>query len=188
MARQPTARAHFAHEDRTSVLRLEGAVRYAVARPLAAFLDSTVAIEPTETMVCDLRDVTFLDSTALGLVARAGRLTLSRSGRRAVLVCPDNDVARVLRSAALDVLFVFVTEPPVALPAALTEVPIGATTCDDGAASGPSGDASFGRTILEAHRDLSALSERNREEYRDVITALETELAARAACHADGEE
>jgi len=170
MTGETTPRVLFGRSDRAAVLRLEGPVRYTTSRALRAFVDDTLAGAPTELFVVDLRGTTFVDSTGLGLIARVGRLALARSGRRAVIVSPETDVMTVLRSAALDVLFVIVEEPPGDLPAELAEVALGPLKGD--------ADGSAGRVILEAHRDLSALSEKNHDAYRDVIAALEAELAS----------
>lgn len=164
-------RAFFAHSDGMAVLRLEGPVRYTTARALRAFVDEALARDPLERLFVDLRATTYVDSTGLGLIARMGRLALSRSGRRAVIVSPDTDVLTVLRSAALSVLFVMMEEPPLELPTELEEIPLGATEKADR-------DGNLGRVILDAHRDLAALSSKNRDEYRDVIAALEAELAS----------
>ena len=170
MVGETIPRALFASNERMAVLRLEGPVRYTTARALRSFIDCAFLREPTELVVLDLRATTFVDSTGIGLIARAGRLALQRSGRRAVILSLETDVMTVLRSAALDVLFAVVEEPPGELPSELAEIPLGPTIVDaDGAA---------GRVILEAHHDLAALSEKNGDEYRDVIAALEAELAA----------
>ena len=168
MTGQTVPRALFGRSDRTAVLRLEGPVRYTMALALRAFVDDALARAPAELVVVDLRATTFVDSTGLGLIARLGRLALSRSGRRAVIVSGETDVMTVLRSAALDVLFVVVEEPPGELPSELAEVPL----------LPPKGEAdAVGRVILDAHRDLAGLSKKNHDEYRGVIAALEVELA-----------
>jgi anti-anti-sigma factor len=155
------------------VLHLEGALRYPVARALRAFVDGTLATTDADAFLVDLRATTFVDSTGLGLLARVARQSLSRCGRRAVLVCPENDVAVTLRSAGFDELCAMVEDSPLDAPPTLEEIPLPIDAGDGGA---------LGRVILEAHRDLSALSTRNREEYAAVIAALEADLArARAA-------
>lgn len=169
MTSETLPRARFGHSDRTAVLRLDGPIRYTVAGPLRSFLDDALARDPLELVVVDLRATTFVDSTGLGLLARVGRLALSRSGRRAVIVSAETDVMTVLRAAALDVLFVVVEDPPVGLPSELADVPLGP--------AGAEADT-VGRAILDAHRDLAALSERNQDTYREVIATLEAELAA----------
>jgi anti-anti-sigma factor len=160
------ARASFGHVQGVSVLRLAGQIRFVTARALRHFVDDFIAHDDGDGMLIDLRAVELLDSTALGLLARIGRDSLTRRGRRAVIVCPDNDVAICLRSAAFDELFVILDEYPYVDTTPLVDVPLDA----------PDGEPELGRVILDAHRDLARLSERNLDVYRDVIAALEAEL------------
>ena len=161
----PTARAFWGTAEDAAVLRLSGALRYPVASALRGVVD-TIATTHVETFVIDLRETSYVDSTALGVLARIARASLAHSGRRAVIVCPDNDVATTLRSAAFDDLCVMVDDPPCDAPS-LAELPL---AIDDGE------HGVLWRVILDAHRDLSSLSERNRDEYASVIAALEDEL------------
>jgi anti-anti-sigma factor len=169
MGSPSTAQAFYGRTDRTALLELHGAIRYSVARALRGVIDDVIAHAEADQVVLDLRQVNFMDSTGLGVIARIGRRTLERRGRRAVIVCPDNDVARSLRSAALDILFALVPDLPFTEPPALAEVGLESTPSANA-------EATLGRIVLDAHRDLGALSEKNRDEYRDVIAALEADL------------
>jgi anti-anti-sigma factor len=153
------------------VLRLAGQIRFVTVGGLRRFVDEVVAREDADGVTIDLRDVAVIDSTGLGLLARIGSASLRRCARRAVIVCPDNDVAICLRSAAFDELFVMLDEYPYEDDAPLAEVSL--EPRESGAA-----EPHLGRVILDAHRDLACISERNREVYRDVIAALEAELRA----------
>lgn len=169
---EPDLRAFVARNDTTTLLRLEGPLRYSCAGPLRRVVDRlTDADELGDVFILDLRATTFIDSTCLGLITRAGRLALTHCGRRAVIIAPKHDIMTVLLSAALDVLFVMVDEPPGDAPADLVAVQLAPWT-------GAGAPGALGRVVLDAHRDLAALSEKNRDEYRDVIAALEADLAA----------
>ncbi len=165
---RPAARAFHGSVDGASVLRLSGPVRFMVARALRRIVDDVIAHDDGGGVAIDLRTVDVIDSTALGLLARIGSASLRRRGRRAVLICPDNDVATCLRSAALDELFVMLDEYPYDDSVPLAEI----------ALEMPAGGAEpeLGRLILDAHRDLARISERNLAVYGDVIAALEADL------------
>jgi anti-anti-sigma factor len=169
------ARAFFGRADETLVLRLFGPIRFRSVRELRRFVDDVVAHDGggDDGVSLDLRGVDMIDSTGLGLLARVGRLSLEQRGRRAVIVCPDNDVATSLRSAAFDQLFLMLDEYPYRDSAPFTEI---ALEPPDG---GSAGEPELGRMILDAHRDLAAISERNLEVYRDVIAALEADLGGK---------
>jgi anti-anti-sigma factor len=152
------------------VLALEGRVHYAFTARLKTLFDELGERLQDETLLIDLRALEAIDSTGMGLLARLGRAALAR-GRRAVLVCSNEDVSICLRSAAFDELFVFLEHWPFDEALPLAEVPLGA---------GEWTPEQVGRVMLEAHRDLASLSEKNRQSFADVISALEAECEATA--------
>ena len=110
----------YGHRDQLSWLSFEEAIKYTECRELKAFLDSVVLPEMGDTMVIDLRGVPSIDSTGLGLLASIGRHSLSHFSRRAVILCPEGQVAQCLRAMQFDKLFTLtdVLEPPEELPLA----------------------------------------------------------------------
>jgi hypothetical protein len=121
-----------------------------------------------DTVLIDLRELLLIDSTGMGLLARIGRATLETRGRRAIIVCASPDIVTCLRGAAFDTLFVLVDEYPFAPEPELSEVRL------DGRVH--AAERALGQAVLDAHRDLATLSERNRREFGEVVTALEREL------------
>jgi anti-anti-sigma factor len=162
--------AYYGHVEDTCVLRLTGPIRFVAAQALRQFVDDVIAQEDYGSVLIDLRGVDAIDSTGMGLLARVGRASLRARARRAAIVCPDNDIAACLRSAAFDELFVMLDAYPFEERATvLEEVPLDALGCQS---------EGLGRVILDAHRDLASVSDRNLDAYRDVIAALEADLRA----------
>lgn len=147
---------------------LEGRVHYAFTARLRTLFDELAGRLHNETLLVDLRLLEAIDSTGMGLLARLGRASLRR-GRRGVIVCSNDDVSICLRSAAFDELFVFLGEWPFEESMPLGEVPLG---------GGDWSPEQLGKVMLEAHRDLASLSERNRQSFAAVISALEAECEA----------
>jgi anti-anti-sigma factor len=175
MALQQRPEAYYGHIEQTLILALKGQVRYMTARVLRTFMDDLLARENSDTIVIDLRELEFIDSTGMGLLARLGRFTLAH-GRRSVIVCTVPDVMTTLRSAAFDTLFILVDQWPLEGEARLLEVPL------DGREIIPD---VMCQVMLEAHRDLASLSEENEQIFAGVIAALESELErkSRATLH-----
>ena len=166
---EPTmATAYYGQLTDTSVLRLAGQIRYTLARRLRAFVDDVIAPAGCNTVFIDLRLVDFIDSTGLGMVARIGRLTLESRGRRAAIVVAPGDVEVTLRSAGFDELFVMLAEFPYDPGVGLREIPLVDLAL--------SHDNQMGHLILDAHRDLAAVSEESRVTFRQVIDSLEADL------------
>ena len=148
----------YGHHDQLSWLCLEGVVRYTEARKIRAFLDDVVIPQVSDTTVIDLRDVVSVDSTGLGLLAHLGRSCLERFSRRAVILCPEGQVAQTLRAMQFDKLFTMTPklEPPDELelePVTLDRTP-------------PQGLAAV---MLGAHRELCDVDERNRARFSRII-------------------
>lgn len=166
MATMQAPRAFYGFQNQVLVVALRGHVGYVAIRTLRAFIDALLAREHPDTIILDLRELDAIDSTGMGLLARLGRLTLQR-GRRAVLVCAVEDVMLCLRSAAFDTLFIMVDKWPFDEEPGLTEVPLETAGLDPDI---------LGPFILEAHRDLAALSEANQQAFGRVISALAGDL------------
>jgi anti-anti-sigma factor len=162
------AKAYYGQLHSTSVLKLVGQIRYTLARRLRAFVDDVIAQAGCDAVFIDLREVDFIDSTGLGMVARIGRLTLESLGRRAAILVAPGDVEVTLRSAGFDELFVMLAELPYDPGVDLREIPL--------ADFATSHDNQLGHVILDAHRDLAAISEESRETFRQVIDSLEADL------------
>ncbi|MFJ8057572.1 STAS domain-containing protein [Streptomyces sp. NPDC096142] len=111
----------------TTVLELHGEVDVLTGPPLSARLDTLTAI-PHPDLVLDLRSVSFIDCTGLGVLCRAQHRTGARGGRFR-LVTGDAGFLRILRHAQLGGVF----EIHARLPKALTAEP---TSGDASAAAG----------------------------------------------------
>ena len=151
----------YGHRDQLSWLSFEEAIKYTECRQLKAFLDQVVIPEMGDTMVIDLRDVPSIDSTGLGLLASIGRHSLENFSRRAVILCPENQVAQCLRAMQFDKLFTLTAslDPPEEIALA----PVAPPRPGEGLAS----------VMLGAHKELSGVDERNRHRFHDVVEELE---------------
>ncbi len=168
MAILHTPRVFVGQVENTPVLALKGVVHYVNVAALRKVVDDLLARKVGDTVILDLRQLSSIDSTGLGLLAHVGRATL-RGGRMAVIVCSSPDLLRCLHSVAFDTMFIVVDEWPEATEPVLQEMSL---ENDDPSTS------FLGRSVLAAHRELAELSEQNRRSFADVIAALEAELQA----------
>ena len=161
---------HACH-DGIHVLRLLGEVRYPLAPALDAWLRRLLEGPAPAGFVIDLSATEAIDSTHLGLLARLSTRLRQAGTPRASIVTTQPDITEVLLSMGFDEEFQLVGED--GRPGAETDsetVPAGESELDE---------AALNRTLLDAHRALIELSERNREAFADVVAALELEQAAR---------
>jgi anti-anti-sigma factor len=157
----------YAHQDQLSWLCFEGAIRYTQARELKAFLERVVLPDMGDTTVIDLREVESVDSTGLGLLASIGRYSLARLSRRAVILCPEGSVAQCLRAMKFDKLFTLTDA--LEEPAELALAQVAALPTDD--------KGTLASVMLDAHRELSEVDERNKQELIEVVGELEQSVA-----------
>lgn len=180
----PDGRITHAERDGLHVLRYYGRVNYTLAPAIERFVEPFFGDHPLRGIVFDLRDATLLDSTNLGLLARMADRARRTHEARCMIVSNNEDIDDVLFSMGFEETFDIVhdVEPgdgqgdgPIqertarALDSATeaeTEIEI----------SEPSQDE-LRRTMLEAHRALCALNERDRAEFQDVVSMLEAEAA-----------
>lgn len=158
-----------ARVDGVHVLRIEGEVRYTIAPVVERFLDRLFARAAVGSVLVDLTDATFLDSTMLGVVARiAGRMRALHNAKPTI-VCKSGDILTLLRSMGFDQVFDVVSGASSGARGALPVV---------AAADGSSPEArELARTVLDAHRTLAAMNPQNEAVFHDVVEMMERELA-----------
>ncbi len=151
------------------VLRFQGEIGYVLGPDVQRFVDGLFTGAPPRGFVLDLRETTHIDSTNLGLLASIANRMRERGGPRVTLVSNRDDINEILFNMGFDEVFDIVpdTAPP---PSDHRTLPV--TTADR---------ASLGRTMLDAHRTLMALNERNRQEFADVVSLLESQQESQAS-------
>lgn len=196
-----------AEHDGLHVLRYYGRVDYTLAPAIERFVEPFFGGPPLRGIVFDLRDATLLDSTNLGLLARMADRASKMHGARCMIVSNHEDINDVLYSMGFEEIFDIVhdVEPGGDLrPANGQRAGVGvgdALPARDhraAAAVQPQSDDEIGsqtepetaieivqpspdelrKTMLEAHRALCALNDRDRAQFQDVVTWLEAESTA----------
>ena len=144
------------------VLRYSGAVNYTLAPALQRFLEQLIHEGSVSGLVFDLTAAESLDSTNLGLMARANEQVRDTGAASSVIVSNNEDIDVVLRSMGFDQCFEL-------LPAC-SAAPNGSA---ESVASWALSAVELQRTMLEAHRALVRLSEAGRLEFEPVVACLE---------------
>lgn len=163
MAESNTGKVLYAVHQGIYVLKLIGEVRVSLCATLDSFIETLFNDTRLHSVLIDLSEADMIDSTALGLLAKIAIQSSKRLNQKPCIISPRPDVSRVLDSMGFEKVFNIVHEIPVKSPR-MSEVP--AVPC------------SLGDTcnrVLEAHRILMEMNEKNRETFRDVVAALEEE-------------
>jgi anti-anti-sigma factor len=143
----------YAEKDGFHVLRYVGRANYMLAPGIKRFIDELVTHGGISGLIFDLTQAEHLDSTNLGLMARAAERIRNSGGPRSLIVSTSEDINCVLRSMGFDQIFNIVHE-------LRTETP---------------SQEQVRQTMVEAHRTLMGLSDAGRLQFRDVVACLESE-------------
>lgn len=162
----PEGQVTYAARDDCNLLRYFGRIDYTMAPAIEQFVSHLSEAKKRLPFVFDLREARLLDSTNLGLLARAAEQVRQSCGCRCNIVCTAQDIKDVLLSMGFDEVFEIVPEHP-ACQAHESEDVITGKAIDQ---------VELLRTMLDAHRTLMGLNEKDREEFKDVVSMLEAEM------------
>jgi anti-anti-sigma factor len=156
--------------DGVHVLRFVGDVRYPLSPSLDHFLQNLFSREEApEGFVIDLTETRSIDSTNLGLMVRIAKF-MQRLGKPRVTIISDRqEINQVLMCLGFDKVFDIVKHSKNTSPSGkmLTVKEVDSAT--------------LSQTLLDAHRTLMTLNERNKELFRDVVALLAQEQADKSA-------
>ena len=149
----------------TFILKCIGEVRLTFCSALNEVIEKILKTHAFKSIVIDLTEVISIDSTTLGLLAKLSMLSKRKDGMLPTLASTNPDVSRVLESMGFNQVFNLVHT---------------ATPCPECLDDLPEQDQSeelVKARVLEAHRILMSLNQSNRDEFRDLVSALESSSA-----------
>lgn len=158
-----SGRILYAVHNGTYVIKFVGDVRVPLCASLEGFLERMFGDTELNSVLIDLSDTVAIDSTALGLIAKIAVFLRERVGKKPVILSTNPDVNRILGSMGFDRVFLMLDRAP-------------ATTdeMEELVLSEPS-QQELTRHVIEAHRVLMGMNEKNKATFRDLVEALESE-------------
>lgn len=145
------------------VLKFIGEIRLNLCSTLDNIIDSMVGDPEFRTAVIDLTETDVIDSTTLGLLAKIAIAAEERSHFLPTLISTNPDVTRIVKSMGFDKIFIIVSEPASRVEQ-LEEIPVLKAS-----------EHEVREKVLLAHKVLMSMNNRNREEFRNLVRALECE-------------
>jgi anti-anti-sigma factor len=149
------------------ILRYVGPVRYPLAPSVDRFVGQILESTPDAAFAIDLTQTSIIDSTNLGLLAKIANRVRAADGPRISIVSSRPDISQLLASMGFDEVFDIVENSSTPTPAGKqlqSDVPDRETLT---------------QTVLETHRLLMELNDRNRVMFRDVVETLENGKSAK---------
>ena len=150
-----------AQERGIYVLKFIGEVRLNLCSTLDQIIDDMVSNPEFRTVVIDLSETEVIDSTTLGLLAKIAMASEEQSHFLPTLITTNPDVTRIVQSMGFDQIFLIVREPASDLEE-LQEIPLMRAS-----------EQEVRDKVLDAHRVLMSLNSHNRDEFRNLVRALE---------------
>jgi len=150
-----------AEYDDVFILKCSGDVRLTFCSALNETIEKILKTHSFKNVLIDLTEVVSIDSTTLGLLAKLSILSQRKLGLLPTLVSTNPDVNRVLDSMGFNQVF-NVVHTPGPCPECLDDLP-----------EQEQSEAVVKERVLEAHQILMSLNESNRNEFRDLVSALQ---------------
>ncbi|MDX2465175.1 MAG: STAS domain-containing protein [Porticoccus sp.] len=144
------------------VIKLVGDVRVTLCTSLNNYMEVVFQSDEISEVVIDMIDAVGVDSTTLGLLAKLAIYCNDKFQLKPVVFCPDESLYQILMVMGLDDVFEIVQRVP-SVSEKLEELSVASPSIAD----------ETRKHVLEAHRLLSSFNERNRQEFVDLIRALE---------------
>ena len=151
------------------VLKLVGEVRLNLCSTIDASIEAMTQDPSFATVVVDLSETTMIDSTTLGLLAKLALRAKAKSHFLPSIISTNPDITRIIETMGFESVFLILQEP------ALTD-----QTLIELAPKEMSEEV-LRRNVLCAHKILMDLNDHNREQFKDLVGALECDAAEHSA-------
>lgn len=166
--------------DNVPILKFVGDVRVLMSGTLENYFSSLYSKAILDRMIIDMTETEGIDSTALGLIAKMAIQLRNRFNVSPTIVSTNPDITRVLRSMSFDLICNIVEETGARKNGAFNKVDndtegntlkASAKEFDELKQLNDSEEA-VRQKVIEAHQTLMTLSDENRVEFQDLVSAL----------------
>ncbi|PTQ88512.1 STAS domain-containing protein [Agitococcus lubricus] len=161
----PSGHILFAVHNGTYVLKFTGEIRAPMCATLDNFLDKMFNDNQIAAILIDLTETEYIDSTALGLIAKTSVFLQMHNHRKPIILSTNPDISRILESMGFDQVFIILDCE--CHEECLNELP----------EIEPS-EHEMMEKVIAAHRVLMGLSEQNQATFKSLVEALELEQQA----------
>ncbi|MFO1391500.1 MAG: STAS domain-containing protein [Agitococcus sp.] len=158
----PSGRILFAIHHGTYVLKFVGEVRAPMCATLDNFLERMFGDGEISSILIDLTQTDYIDSTALGLIAKTAVFLQMHNQRKPIILSTNEDITRLLESMGFDQVFII-------LACECEE------KCIDELPEVEPSEQEMMQKVISAHRVLMGLSEQNQETFKNLVETLEQE-------------
>ncbi len=142
------------------VLKLVGDVRVLMSSTIDNYFSGLYRRAILDAMLVDLTETKGIDSTALGMLAKMAIQLRNRFNVKPTIISTNPDITRILKSMSFDVICNIVNEP------------LGQGTRFGELEQISESEEVIKQKVIVAHQALMTLSEENRLEFQELVSAL----------------
>lgn len=155
-----------ASHDGVYLIKMVGDVRLTLCVPFDHFIKSMFAANDFSSIIFDLADAEAVDSTTLGLMAKIALQAEQKKQLRPAVICNSPGLNRLLESMGFSDIFDVVDSLPIEVVSDM---------CIE--AAGEVDERKVKKRVLEAHKILMDLNQKNEETFRDLVKTLEDDVS-----------
>lgn len=155
-------RYQFTASDKLYYVKMSGNLRYTGCANFDSFLTRLFKEHLCEDIIIDLSEAEFLDSTNLGLMAKAAGFVMKKCGRKMTVISSNESVNDLLTNTGFDQV-INIIETIDLDQARLDDLPI------------PEQERNMAAMLLEAHEALIDMNDENIAQFKDVVEMLRRE-------------
>lgn len=150
-----------AEHNGSNVIKLVGDVRLTLCTVLDDYFEQMFGDKDFSSVIVDLNEAENVDSTTLGLLAKLALMARNRYQLTPVILSTNPDITRVLQSMGFDRVF-RIRQHPLSNEEDLGELP-----------QVEESEGAVKEKVLEAHRVLMGLNDRNKAKFKELVSMLE---------------
>ncbi|MDD5596689.1 MAG: STAS domain-containing protein [Victivallaceae bacterium] len=152
----------YSQDDQLYFIKMSGNLRFTLGREFDNLLNMIFCDPEVQDVMIDLREAEYLDSTILGLLAKIANFMIKKFQKKALILSVNENINYLLENIGLSDVFTLIKNGDT--PESLKKLP---ETDRNGWKEA--------LTILDAHRQLVNMNEKNRAAFKDVVELLEKE-------------
>ncbi len=143
------------------IIKMTGDVRLTLCISFDQFIDSMLAAPEFSSVLFDLSEAEAVDSTTLGLMAKISLLAQEKRDIVPVILATNASINRILDTMGFADIFKIVSKLDLDME---PEKRLSTIEC---------GEQEVKEKVLEAHKILMGLNEKNRETFKNLVNMLE---------------
>jgi len=153
----------YAKIDSKYYIKLAGELRYNWSSGFNAFIEELFKRDDYDDILVDVSDVTYLDSTNIGLVAQIARYVIDNFSHKLSVIIQGNEIKNLLKDMGFAEICNFIPKED--------EVNEDLKSINSESKS----KNELGRMLLEAHKTLMEINKDNEQKFKNVVEMLERE-------------